>query len=785
MTKNATTTSPTVALCVIFRDNYSEIDRLLESVDGHFDEYVFCDTGSKDGTRNKVDRFMRNKDGKVINFTWIDDFAAARQASFEAATATWRMFLDTDDALEKGELVRKLVSMLAEKNPDARGVFLPYHYDQDEDLHTMRLCRWFDPDGHEGWRWHDAIHERLEYHSREGSPTPENTFAKNDDVKVSHLHKTKEQKDNAIRRNARIAEREYTRTDIDDKYRARLARTLAMELKMDAKTEETIPYQEMVYSAYPHFPEGRQAAADLVKAYLTLFMDRAAEGVAPDADGMPELLDKALAWGKKAGPSYEAMAYHARGDFAAAVEKQTKALGIPQQTTHEGFFFERAFGFAIQADSLAHMGKHPDSIERTLNHIRADLRVNPVNFPIIHRIRQSIDRITILVPNTPQPFDEDGADRGMIGGSEEAVIYLSRALATQGRFVRVYAPLPPFRVPGRDQYGVDWQTAESFKPTDEHGTLVVWRAAGLGLQLAQIAQKTPLTGIQHASLWLHDRGTGMPPEMTEAALRTFDSVVVLSQHHLKMMKKACSATGDAFGVSIPNAVTLSNGIHEPHFAPFLGAWDNRDPNRVIYSSCPSRGLIPLLEMWPRVKEACPKAYLDIYYDWSMLQMNEPHVYEKVMTAYGKVQHLDVKHHGGVDHHTLNDALRGANVWAYSHFENTDVETFCISAVKALACGATVLTSQAGALPEVTGPYGVRTSSLEEYEARLIGYLKEPMAEATRLAGANYALNTYGWRKVAKRFSDVWTVRTNHARPDTGHERDVSAPASDVSVLSAV
>jgi glycosyltransferase involved in cell wall biosynthesis len=201
---------------------------------------------------------------------------------------------------------------------------------------------------------------------------------------------------------------------------------------------------------------------------------------------------------------------------------------------------------------------------------------------------------------------------------------------------------------------------------------------------------------------------------------------------------------------------LSNGIPEGYFQ-FVGPAHDRDPKRVVYSSCPSRGLVPLLEMWPDVKAEVPDAKLDIYYDWGMLERAQPEVYDRCLKALQSVSHLDVVHHGGVDHDTLHEALMGCNVWAYSHFECPAVETSCISLMKAAAAGTTILTVPNGALPETGAGLAEMIRSPAVYKARLIECLKSPESDEVREARSKAALDRFGWYSVAKKFSDLWRI----------------------------
>lgn len=728
---------------MIFRDNASSIGDLLKSVDGHFDEYVFTDTGCTDSTRKKVESFLQGKAGKITEFVWVDDFAKARQANFEAATGRFRMFLDSDDQLINGARVRILCQKLDREHPQIKGVFIPLDYDVDEKLATMRLCKWDNR-----WNWCDSIHERLEWTDPTGViGLTQDAFARTSEINVLHKRKTPEEKAAAIARNAIIAIREYG-TATDPKYRARLARTIAMEMKMHNRSEEAIPYLEEVYRGYANLAEGRQAASDAMKCHLV-------EG----------RLDESLEWAKKAGPSYEALAHHARKEWSQCVDRQSRGFVIGQQTTHEGFIFEKAAAVVASADAALHLGYRPEAVERALNTVRADLREHPMYNAGTERCRQVIDRISIMVPNTPQPFDTNSGG-SMLGGSEEAVVYLSQALAKAGRNVRVWCPLPPTTVPGVDKHGVDWQDVHDFNYHDEHGTLVIWRSGGFALDLLNRIQKineaegkegtVPYTGIRGDSFWLHDQSFGLPPDVGFAVCKAFSSIVVLSEHHRRMVLKCLN------GKDPGNIVTLSNGIVGEQFAG-LAENPSRDPMSVVYSSCPSRGLRALLNAWPRVKAAVPKAKLDIYYDWSMLQNQQPDLYADLMEKYEAVKHLDVHHFGGVGHAQLNAALANANVWAYSHFENQDVETFCISAVKAQAAGATVLTTNAGALPEVA-PESTRVDGLDQYVNTLISYLRHPVPVADRARLSQAAVERFDWASVAERFSELWSLKKDLSKP---------------------
>ena len=75
----------TISLCMIVKNEERILARCLDSVKDLVDEIVIVDTGSADATR----RIAQTYTDRVYDFTWIDDFSAARNFAFSKAnTAT-------------------------------------------------------------------------------------------------------------------------------------------------------------------------------------------------------------------------------------------------------------------------------------------------------------------------------------------------------------------------------------------------------------------------------------------------------------------------------------------------------------------------------------------------------------------------------------------------------------------------------------------------------------------------------------------------------------------------
>lgn len=84
-----------ISLCMIVRNEETDLPRCLASAQGIFDEIVVVDTGSGDRTPEIARAFG----ARVYEFLWQGDFAAARNHSLDLARGDWIMYLDADEEL--------------------------------------------------------------------------------------------------------------------------------------------------------------------------------------------------------------------------------------------------------------------------------------------------------------------------------------------------------------------------------------------------------------------------------------------------------------------------------------------------------------------------------------------------------------------------------------------------------------------------------------------------------------------------------------------------------------
>jgi tetratricopeptide (TPR) repeat protein len=78
---------------MIVRNEERFLEGCLHSLVGRVDEVVIVDTGSTDRSLE----IARDSGARTLQFRWIDDFSAARNAAIDAALGHWILYIDADE----------------------------------------------------------------------------------------------------------------------------------------------------------------------------------------------------------------------------------------------------------------------------------------------------------------------------------------------------------------------------------------------------------------------------------------------------------------------------------------------------------------------------------------------------------------------------------------------------------------------------------------------------------------------------------------------------------------
>lgn len=240
----------TVSLCMIVRNEEKTIARCLDSVKGIPDEMIIVDTGSTDRTKEIVRQYR----SKVFDFTWIDDFAAARNFAFSKATMEYILWLDADDVFAEADH-DKLLSLKKSLDRATDVVNMPYllAFDQTGNpTYSLRRNRLLKRS--KNFRWIGAVHEYVEVY---GSVL-------NSDICVTHKGEPSDDSE----RNLRIYENRKTRGEL---FSPRDLFYYANELYDHQFHEKAVEvYQEFLNTGQGWVEDNLSACAKLAECYKRL-----------------------------------------------------------------------------------------------------------------------------------------------------------------------------------------------------------------------------------------------------------------------------------------------------------------------------------------------------------------------------------------------------------------------------------------------------------------------------------------------------------------------------------
>lgn len=107
-----------LSICMIVKNEESNLPGLLESIASLGAELIVVDTGSTDSTVAIAEK----AGAKVVHWAWRGDFAAARNVSLDHATRPWIFWMDADDRLPAASVAP--LQELVERKPAQAFTFL-------------------------------------------------------------------------------------------------------------------------------------------------------------------------------------------------------------------------------------------------------------------------------------------------------------------------------------------------------------------------------------------------------------------------------------------------------------------------------------------------------------------------------------------------------------------------------------------------------------------------------------------------------------------------------------
>ena len=765
----------TISLCVItkkFDDYLVEklaeygrfFDKVYVQVNGSTKDYKAFrkEAGDYEGASDTV-ALPRRHDVRVkveLSYRpWDKSFGAARNAVLDQVDTDFFMWLDTDDEVTGLDRLRDIVRDMVNDEIDV--VDLPYEYAYNElgEVITLqyreRIIR-----VRKDLRWHGRVHETVL------SETPVSRV-RYESIVIKH-QKTEAEHAGSSERN-----HELLLLDWDETKDPRTAHYLGLSYYARKEYEEAIAffqehiktsgwpeeqYRSWIYIAQCHKFLGSyyraqrslNEAIELLPTYPDAYFykgdfyneeakfDEAIFWITegrnrPIPTNTLSAMDTTLYTYKPLITGALALLNLGKIEEAYAWYSAAKKLSPNNELiTQFGPLFEETYGESEATKRaiwlmryLAAVGGRPlDILKAFPPQIANSVKFNPSRAKYLPKKVWSDRSIVIFSGVAPEPWGPDFMEHG-VGGSEEAVINLSRELQNLGWEVTVFCDRETELTTPE---GVQWKPWTLLNPYDSFNVYVAWRNPFLA------------SGIK-AKKVLCDVHDVIPEAQVYNSLEFIDTYMVKTNYHRSLYP---DAPDSKFAIA-------GNGINKSHFTPV-----KKRKHSVGYFSSYNRGLECLLDMWPSIRKEVPDATLDIYYGWDVFDKvantEQKQWKAKMLIKLGRLKKDGVTEHGRVSHEELAKRMGEIAVWAYPT-EFTEIH--CITALKAQEAGCIPVTTNVAALDE-TVQSGIKLDWSDIYgndEAQeafvasvvaslnVIGYLHSPVPNCD-------------WQDVAHQWNEV-------------------------------
>jgi len=499
----------TVSLQMIIKDEYEEANSLVTRGLEVFDAVNL--TVSHKPTANKLRKAFEGVAKVTVKWReWTDRFDEARNANFALCKTDYAFWLDADDDFDF-RAIPKLVDIADGEGVDA--IFLPYNYAQDEQGNCItrhwreRLVR-MDV----GFEWRGWVHESLisdkpynrkdvnqevVHHTSPGHA--KESVGRNHDILVKAAEATLDPRYIHYLGMSYFTMGDYEQSietlldyievggSADDIYRSmNLISEASYYLK---NVKDAIDYALQAAALIPEYP-----MAYWLLAQFEADQDNFAEGLEwirvseskPDPQTHtiwdPTSRERATLIGARClymlGQYNEALAYLRKipqnksaqeiyPDFLAAADEETFVKVLPKMRKY--FSSDEALYRSLNRDM---------QLDNRLRALR-NIATKPQTW--------ADNSIVIFCGQGYEEWGPHTTDKGM-GGSEEAIVYLSRALAEKGYRVTVYGEVPHeiWDHEWKPKNGLmfpEYRPWKEMDPRDQFNVFVAWRAPAFTEQI--------------------------------------------------------------------------------------------------------------------------------------------------------------------------------------------------------------------------------------------------------------------------------------------------------------
>lgn len=710
-----------IALAMIVKGADSEavfLDQCLKNVSPHVDGIFLTSTYKKGQAPNEAINLVGAKYGANVSyFEWVNDFSKARNFNFSKVTKDYDFILwcDADDTFAGLEKLRGYIDMA----PEVDAWTMQYYYDRDANnnptvVHTKTQV--LRNDG--SISWVGCIHEDFKESrsitvkyipdiKRIHMTTDEHVAeARERNLEISKKDVKKRPNDPQAyfnlansafglnrHKEARIAYKKFIETSGSDAEKYLGYQRLALTERSLGNKDKAIEYMQLAIGMFPEFPDAYNQIGYMLYDY-----------------GMFDEAERYLLRGLVLKPQYHKMIVYnprdydynpmmalarvymqkSRPDLALPMLKgclkiypnDSKIAGMVSELESATKRLERVVETVKHVEEL---GDNKEKVLYTINKLPTDLQSHPA----ICRIRNQYDiksessgkDIAYYCGETAFEWNPELFKTKGFGGSEEAVINLSKEWAKMGYNVTVYnsCGVQPMSVDG-----VTYKPWWMFNHKDKWDYFISWRSVKLADYDLNVGKHL---------IDVHDAIS--EGEFTEKRLKRIDKIMVKTKAHRALFP---NIPDEKFAI-IPNGMDF--GLFDQDV--------KKDRYMLVNTSSPDRSMDVLPKLFKEVKKRVPQARLKWAYGWD--NFDKWYATDKRMMDWKEKIVAEMKDAGIEDMGRLPQKecaklyLEGSILAYPSDFYEID----CITVKKAAACGCVPVTTDFAAMNE-SNPHGIRVHS---------------------------------------------------------------------------
>ena len=659
-------------LVMIVKNSGEVLRKCLQSVKPYISKWTILDTGSIDNTPNIIKDEMAGIPGNLYHEPFIN-FSASRNRSLDLASGLCKYMIVLDDSYEVHG-VEKLCQLLKKSNDSSftirigsiNGNTLQSYY------YSLRITK-----TDSNLRYRSRIHEYI---------LDEKThYIRDTDIYINDISDA----DHTIRSRTRF------RKDID---------LLMMEYGENSKDPRTLMYLARTHSLLNNYQQSVHYMNEIIDLgnidkefqFYAHYEKACLEFGEIDHDDekfKKNLIRIQQKFPERAEPFYKlAIFLYESRNYQTVSKIMEKLIIFPVPELYSTILETLVYDYYIPylyIDTNLKLGK----FDKAVPQLRKILDKYPYDQPLLNikyaicdksmfKVEALSNKKTLVIHTGSINWEWHPLTDKKISGSEHMAMNMAKEFVRLGYRTFIFGTFES------EEKGIDYQGMYDgiqyidYKFFPEFSTKYIIDYLIVSRFVSNLVYYDNIINVY---LWVHDvlphMSKNSPIIQTHA--QKFRGALVLSNWHKDYVS---SHTG------IPDSLVklTRNAIYASRFTKDI----QKIPFRFVYISDPSRGLHHLIDIIPIIKKKYPMTTLSIF-------TRIEHIEEKLLADIKSLDYVDLQPRISQD--KINEELLKSDIWLYP----TDFqETYCISALEAMAAGCLVVSVKYAGLIDTVGDRGI-------------------------------------------------------------------------------